>query len=376
VQKSNPLAKFFIFFFFVTVSVHFLILDTNHKPYYIGVYMSTSMYERQNEKANINLVKAAILCTRRERALKFLPVVLSLSVCIMGVLNQYFEFFDSLWLAFATGVVLIADALLFALARRFQVWSASFMDIFDHRVYGIPSNKLVTKHMSQVITDQFAARIKDRKGKLRDYYFESIQETSKHCSVFENQYKQYLREYNLLYYSRKYLYVTWVCFLLALIVISAIFNDAFLQTITNIFVPSLTIIMLIVNAWISFEENIRDLRSCINNLDKKRQEYRTYNEQHNLNSPLFLRGVQDGVYKFRSLNFTVPSILAGMFNSSEKRLKKRMMKENKKPEPILSRRRRPKKTKLPKKKDPIKQLEKLVMKPYTTKKQKPTKKKK
>jgi len=334
-KKTSPFAKF----------SYFNTIDIKAHLYYIIVTMSNSVYERQNEKANINLVKASVFCTRRERGLKLLPVILSLGVCILGVVNQYFVFFNPLWLAFATGVVLIADALLFALARRFQVWSASLMDIYDHRVYGIPSNKLVTKPMGQIIIDQYASKIKDRKNKLKNYYFESGLDTGKHCAIFENQYKQYLREYNLLQYSRKYLYVTWISFLLVLVVISAIFNDAFLQTVTNIFVPSLTIIMLIVNAWISFEENIRDLRHCINNLDKKRQEYRTYQEQHNLNSPMFLRSIQDGIYKFRSLNFTVPSIIAGMFNSYEKRLHKKMQKEKAKPDDILNRRRK-KKTKI------------------------------
>jgi len=338
------------------------------------------MYERQNERANLNLVKAAVFCTRRERALKLLPVILSVAVCILGVLNQYFGWFDSLWIILATAVILIADALLFALARRFQVWSASFMDIYDHRVYGIPSNKLMTKHMSQVVTDQYAARIKDKRGKLKNFYFNSVQDSCRQCSVFENQYKEYLREYNLLYYSRKYLYIIWVSFFVSLVVISAIFNNVFLETIINIFVPSLTIIMLIINSWISFEENIRDLRNCINNLDKKRAEYRTYQEQHNLNSPMFLRGVQDGIFKFRSLNFTVPPFLATMFNSAEKKLHKRMLKENAKPDPLLSRRRKKTKSKpLPtkkptKKKDPMKELEKLVKKPLPKSKVKPTKK--
>jgi hypothetical protein len=331
------------------------------------------MYERQNERANVNLVKAAVYCTRRERALKFLPVVLSLGVCILGVLNQYFGWLDTLWIILATGIILVVDALLFAWARRFQVWSATFMDIYDHRVYGIPSNKLITKHMSQVITDQYAAKIKDKRGKLKNFYYNTVQDSCKQCAVFENQYKEYLREYNLLYYSRKWLYITWVSFFVIIVAISAFFNDQFLDTITNIFVPSLTIIMLIVNSWISFEENVRDLRNCINNLDKKRAEYRTYQEQHNLNSPMFLRSVQDGIFKFRSLNFTVPSIFASMFNSSEKKLRKRMQKENAKPDPILSRRRKKKTKPLPpqKKKDPLKELEKLVKKPLPKSKIKP-----
>jgi len=284
------------------------------------------MYERQNEMRSLKLLKASVYCTRVERALKALPILLSIAVCVIGIFNQYNDFISPIWLAGLAGLVLVVDAVLMSIARWFQNWSASLMDIYDHHVYGIPSNKLMTKHMSQIAIDQYSSRVNDKDGtRFKNFYFDARVDSSslRSCPVFENQKRQFVEEHNLLAYCRKYMYIIWIGFLVGLLVIASTFGDTFLNSIVNIFVPSLGIIVLIVNSWIGFEENLRDLKHCTDNLEKKRVEFAKGQCEQNLNSPQFLRSVQDGVFKFRSQNVTVPSILVWMYNRAERRKAKR-----------------------------------------------------
>lgn len=275
------------------------------------------MFDRQNDPENIKLIRASIYCTRMERGLKMLPTLLSIGACVAGIANHYNGFMDPLWFAFIAGLILIIDAIFFTIASRFQQLSASLMDIYDHRVYDIPSNKLMTKPLTQAAIDNFSRRVKDR-GKFKNYYWNTSAESTKSYSIFLNQHKQFTNEYKLLQFSRLYLYTAWIGFLVGLIVISFILDDTFINTIANIFIPSLGIIMLIVNSFITFEENLSDIRNCLANLDKKREEHNKGVLDQNLRSNAFLRTVQDSVYKFRSQNITIPTFVYLMFCSYEK----------------------------------------------------------
>ena len=303
------------------------------------------MFERQNDVRAIKLLKASTYCTRMERGVKLISIILSLSICVAGVLNHYLSFVDPMVIVCIAGVILVMDALLMALARRYQVWSASLMDIYDHYVYNIPSNKLVTKYMSPVVTDYYARKVKDKKEKLHNYYFNAKENCETHAPVFENQYKQFVAEYNLLCFARIPLYIMWIGFFVGILAISATFNDRFFSTIVNIFVPSLGVIMLIINAWINFEENLRDLRHCTANLDKKIFEYKETEGSANLNSAMFQRSVQDAIYKFRSTDFTVPSFLYGFYCLNEGLYYRRMAKQGIAPEPMVLKRKKKNKNK-------------------------------
>jgi len=313
------------------------------------------MFERQAEAQSTKLLRASIYCSRGEHLFKSLSITISAAVCILGVFNQYFDFFgNALWLAFITGLAFMVDAVMFMFARYSQKWSASLMDVYDHHVYGIPSNKLMTKFMSMASVDVLSRRVRMKK-KYKKHYFATKEDADRHCAIFTNQYKQFMNEYNLLHFARTTLYVMWVSVIVALITVAAVLNDQFLNTVTNIFVPSLPILLLIMNAWITYEENLRDMRRYINSLEKKRQEFASDPNAQNLNSPMFLRTVQDSVFQFRSQNFTVPFFLHYMFAVSDRRRKKELEKQGLGLEESIRIRKRRKKKPDPKTASPLKQ---------------------
>lgn len=308
------------------------------------------MHERQNDAQALKLLKASTHCTRIERFFKSVSILLSLTVCFMGIFNHYSPFMNPIWLACLGGIVLIVDAIFFAFARYFGVWSASLMDMFDHHVYQIPSNKLITKNMSQHFIDKYSALVKDEDGtRFKNYYFEK-KPCDKECPVFRNQKRQFEEEYRLLKFCRLPLYFIWLGFFGFLILITASWNYSFLDSIINIFVPSLGIIMLIVNSWISFEDNLRDLKRCNKNLEKKRAEYAKGKSPstQNLNSPLFLRTVQDAVFKFRSQNITIPSSMVWLYDKTHESRAAKAAAEDAKIERAQNSRRR-----VPRKKKPV-----------------------
>ena len=285
------------------------------------------MYARQNEPRSLRLIKASVFCTKAERFIKIMPATLSLSVCLLGIFNQYFEFMEPLWLAGLAATIIIVDGVLLYFGRIVQMWSASIMDMYDTYVYGIPANELVTKQISEVTVANFSASIRDKTGnRFKNYYFKCKADTEKQCAIFENQRKQFVDEHNFLLFCRIPLYVAWIGFLIALLIISATMNDTFVNTVANIFIPSLGVIMLIINSWILFEENLRDLKRFIIVLEKKRQEYASGNSADNLNSPLFLRSVQDAVHNFRAHNFSPPNTLFYIYSFLQRRRARRMAK--------------------------------------------------
>jgi len=292
------------------------------------------MFERQNESQALMYLRASVYCERKERGAKFLAIFFALALCAGGITNSCLPSdmsIDSRWFLFGTGFVLLLNEFLLFKARRYRAEGASINDMYDDYVYGVMDNKVMTYPMNQIVVENYARKVKNKKNKYNNYYFESRVVAEKRNAIFENQYKFFCGKLKLLIFARSFMYVIWSIFFVALAVACAvvsIINDAqFLEVLSDIVIPSFSIIFLIVQAWQTMHYDTKYYANAVDRFNKIRKDVQDGDSRINLNGGLYLRLLQDAVFQARSSGNTFPLWLEKWFSITEMLNEKKRLKE-------------------------------------------------
>jgi hypothetical protein len=275
------------------------------------------MYERQNKEKALNYLKAGVLCKRRERFSRNTVLVFSLAICILGIVNNSFNFMEAEYLILISGVLLIVQSFLGWLARKYRMEHVTMMEMFDSFVYGMTPNVLMMRTISEVEVEAYARKVRDKKGlKYRNWYYKTRNDADKRNAVLDNQYQYFVSRYKLMLSARVFFYTIWVSFFVMLIAFSFSSNELFSDTLVNIFVPSLNMILLIVSSWQVFNTQLMVMQDNVGTFGKLRQEGST-------STHVFTRTAQDAIFKIRMQSFAIPKFLKFMLIRQERKHKMR-----------------------------------------------------
>jgi hypothetical protein len=290
------------------------------------------VFEKQNDEKAIKYLRASIYCTRKERLYKYIAVGFSALICLASVLNSYLTFVESKWLTLGSGAIIIINELVLYRAKINRTMSASLMDFYDDYVYGMMSNRLLTKPIDPVAIESLAEKVRNSK-KYRDYY-------GTPSSVFECQYNNFASSYKALLFARGFCYTLWIMFFVVILIICATFNDQFLDTLIRILIPSLSMIFLIVRSWQTLWLSLAGHQKCVSFLNQIRKEVVAGDSDIRLTDMKYLRLVQDAVFHTRTTAFTVPGFIQRIYRISklsskrELDIKPRTSKAQKAPKPV------------------------------------------
>jgi hypothetical protein len=285
------------------------------------------MYKKQNEKWAQDLLKASRYCYRKEGACKILRIVLALIMCLLGIFNRYFGFIQEIpfvansdeparlslmLMSFLSGVTVVFTIFLQLWARNFNSSGTNCREMYDCFVYEIPTNKLLAREIKPIVVEDFAGKIKDKRGKLKNHCFATERETWADNVIFEKQVATLIKNYKLLMFARRFFYLMWVTFFFIVFLICVVFNDLFFNTAVYILIPSLSMVQLIIQGWSALNKQISDLRETVTTLGKMRKENR-----FDLSNKHTLRNIQDSIYLNRKGSFMIPGTIRIMFNKSK-----------------------------------------------------------
>ena len=276
--------------------------------------MST-IYERQIDNTATAYLRASIYVGKQEKLFKLFAIFLLVGTSILGIFNNYMDFMTPTTIVLVSSGALVVSELLFMRTTTLGQRTATIMDIYESYIYGIAPNKMLTKKISPYIIENYSNKVRPRKRHMK-YYFSTPQEASSKYVIFDNQFMQFVVQYKLLLFVRGFFFTLWSMFFIALIVLSAVYNDMFMYTLINIMIPSIGVVIYIIKSWAGIISDMTNHQITIGTLNKiKRNE--------DVNTALFIRSVQDLLYRYRSSSFNVPTSLEKLFLWKESRIIRR-----------------------------------------------------
>jgi len=283
------------------------------------------MFERQNDPQALTYLKAHIYCERRDRLICMGILVLSLLFFVAGIFNRYMPLIfnnnsDKLLetretvsqiVNILSGIFLISQIFINTVARHANRDSACLLSLYECYVYDMTPNKSMLVPYTQNDIEAFARRIKRNPERYVNYLFASPEQAAGSFAAFEKQYSVVNDQYRLMNYSYRFFLVLWIGFLALVLGLALSFDDKFIATMTNMLIPSLSIVNIIVRSVHTFTESNNRLRNAISTMDKKREGCKkswTAHEQREflLEAQKFS---QDTIFMLRLLEFTVPHFL-------------------------------------------------------------------
>jgi len=290
-----------------------------------------SLFARQNDREAVKYLKASQYCFRKERTIDSSIMVVSLLLCLTGIFNRYLsEMFSAVeniaaiqqsiseWLVVFSGVFIVVQISANRYVKNLHFTGVNLQESYDCLVYNIPKNKVLMKNIYDSDVEAYARRMRKKdESQFRNYYFASEEAAQAKDAAYENQYSLILTDYKILNFVRTFYYSVWIAFIALIFVIALSFNDNFIKSLTNILIPSLSTISIIMTDQHNYVLSLNKLQNALSVMQAKKQDL----GGEGMDTVSVLRGVQDGLFWYRSVSFNVPYFLIRMFLNRDRELR-------------------------------------------------------
>ena len=288
--------------------------------------MNSDYSSRQNHKKAITYLKSSHYCFRCEKMLMYLIIICSVAFCFLGLFfsilprlsgrmedAEFLAFCETAvrGVGFASGMFLVVKMLVKSITTRLHIEAVNSIERFDNYVYNLPPNRMILRHITEAQFDNNARKIKQGDEAYRNAYFKDGSNGDK-VAVYNNQRDFFLNEYNLmLYVKSKFFNWLWLGFILMVFLLAVAANDAFFNTLLNIFFPSISAISLIVESMLTYNQTIRFLQNTLTQFESAEKDPAV-----SKSSEFVLRLNQDSIFQYRMNSFNIPLFLVNFYEKS------------------------------------------------------------
>ncbi len=280
-----------------------------------------SPYARQNDKTAITLFKASYRCLRNERIAKYIMIVLSFGICLAAIFNKYLpqmargaENIEKVQATAATyinlisGLILVIGIAVGFYTTRMHTEGTVLQDRYDSYVFDNPPNLAILRPISQTVINVYAHKTRKKDEAFRDNLFEPNSLINEDTAQFDYINTTAHSDYRLYLSIQPFFLTLWIGFCVVIILLAISFNDAFVTTLINIMIPSLSAITTIGNSWYNCRLQMKQLQNLLTVIDQiqrlpeeKRIAYIT--DKRNV------RALADGLFNYRVSPFVIPNFL-------------------------------------------------------------------
>jgi len=273
------------------------------------------MYKRQNDPKAMAYLKASVYCHKKEKIAMYLNLLIAIGICVIGIFNRYYLFIpDHSMIILASGIILVMQCFFMIQIKKYKSDRAAILEQYDTYVFGLSSNSFVTGRVNDCVVERYSWRIKDKKNKLLNGHFADENASKVDNAVFLRQYRFFSNQFDLLNYVKIFYIGMYFIFFGLIMGVSLTFNDAFLGTLTNIFLPSISMIVLIITSWQLLNSQIASHQRAMADMDKIKAD-----PECRMTGEVLLRSIQDGIIRSRNQEFIVPGFLVAMYRRRKNR---------------------------------------------------------
>ncbi|MCL2061929.1 MAG: S-4TM family putative pore-forming effector [Firmicutes bacterium] len=298
---------------------------------------NTNYYARQNSKKAMAYLKSGLYCDRREKQLLYFVVICSVMLCVSGIVfsmmpllffknNPNFSRICSAvveYLGFASGIFLVAQLFIRAISLRLKIEGVNSLERFDNYVYGLDSNRMIMRPMTEAQLENNAAKIKAPDKNYHNTYF-SCDTAQDPLVIYNNQREIFVNEYHLMHYVRaRFFNIIWFLFPVLLLGFALAANVQFFPTLQQIFFPSIATIALIVSGMIGYNRAMRFLQNTLTQFDAAEKD-----PKFDKRAVLTLRQHQDALFQYRMLAFSIPMFLIRRYEKSPQKQHRRALADD------------------------------------------------
>lgn len=277
---------------------------------------NSTIYQRQNEKRAIILLRASTYCLKKERNIRYYMIAIAILICLFSIFNKYL---DKLFpmipnvkvvssdlsqaINLVSGCILIANMFLDRLASRVHIEGINLIEMYDNYVFRLPTNKSIMRPISETVIQNYAGKMRRIKDiTFKNYYFASPEEANRPNSIYYFQKQQLETEHAVMLNIQPVFLFLWFSFIVIIIVGAVVINDNFLSSLLNILIPSFSAISMIMSSQYCFSENMRILANSINVI-------RDAEPKQGAENKYTARLFQDGLFNQRMRAFMVPDFM-------------------------------------------------------------------
>lgn len=258
-------------------------------------------------------------------------IFLSFLVCLAAIFNRYLpQMFPAVenitaiqetiatYINLVSGVVLVLGIVLGFYVARMHTEGTALQDRFEAYVFDNAANRSILRPIPQNIVEIYAKKTRRKDDEqFKNAIYAAGDKPNAATAQFDYISKEVRSDYKLYIYIQPFFLTIWIGFCILVIIIAVSFNDAFITTLINILIPSLSAISTIASSWRGCRLQIRQLQNLINIIDEiqampesKRTAYIT--DKHNV------RLLADGLFEYRVSPFVIPRFLVRRYQKSAK----------------------------------------------------------
>ncbi len=280
-----------------------------------------SPYARQNDKTAITLFKASYRCLRNERIAKYIMIVLSFGICLAAIFNKYLPQMASgveniteiqstaaTYINLISGLILVIGIVVGFYTTRMHTEGTVLQDRYDSYVFDNPPNLSILRPIPQTVINVYAHKTRKKDEAFRDNLFDSDSPIDADTAQFDYINATAHSDYRLYLSIQPFFLTLWIGFCVIIILLAISFNDAFVTTLINIMIPSLSAITTIGNSWYNCRLQMKQLQNLLTVIDQiqrlpeeKRLAY--IKDKRNV------RALADGLFNYRVSPFVIPNFL-------------------------------------------------------------------
>ncbi len=277
--------------------------------------------EKQNDNTALTLYKASYRCMRNERIAKYVMLVLSFGICIAAILNKYLpqmapnvKNIESIQETAATyinlisGVILVLGLIIGFYANRMHTEGTVLRDRYEAYVFDNPPNLSILRPIAQTVINVYSHKTHKPEDAYKNVLFAPDENPDPATAQFNYINNEAHSDYRLYLSIQPFFLTLWIGFCVLIIILAVTFNDAFVTTLINIMIPSLSAITTIGNSWYNCRLQMRQLQNLLTVIDQIQRlpehKYREY-----ITDKRNIRALADGLYNYRASAFVIPNFL-------------------------------------------------------------------
>lgn len=282
---------------------------------------SVPLSEKQNDNTAITLYKASYRCMRNERIAKYVMLVLSFGICIAAILNKYLpqmapnleniertQETAATYINLISGVILVLGLIIGFYANRMHTEGTVLRDRYEAYVFDNPPNLSILRPIAQTVINVYSNKTHKPEDAYKNVLFSPDENPDPATAQFNYINNEAHSDYRLYLSIQPFFLTLWIGFCVLIIILAVTFNDAFVTTLINIMIPSLSAITTIGNSWYNCRLQMRQLQNLLTVIDQiQRLPEHKYKEY--ITDKRNIRALADGLYNYRASAFVIPNFL-------------------------------------------------------------------
>ncbi len=248
-------------------------------------------------------------------------IVLSFGICLAAIFNKYLpqmakgvadieeiQSTAATYINLVSGLILVIGIAVGFYTTRMHTEGTVLQDRYDSYVFDNPPNLAILRPIPQTVINVYAHKTRKNDEAFRDNMFDADSTVNADTAQFDYINATAHSDYRLYLSIQPFFLTLWIGFCVVIILLAISFNDAFVTTLINIMIPSLSAITTIGNSWYNCRLQMKQLQNLLAVIDQiqrlpeeKRIEY--IKDKRNV------RALADGLFNYRVSPFVIPNFL-------------------------------------------------------------------